>query len=1119
MKHLYQATVLTAIAAILLLCLHPASLFAQASTGAVAQISGSISDPAGAVVAGAQVTATQTDTGFIRAAVTGEDGSYVLPNLIVGSYELQVVHSGFKTYSQTGIVLQVSDSVTVNIKLEIGSTSQSITVTADASMVNTESSSISTVIENSRVVDLPLNGRNLTQLVLLAGAAVSTNFGDYLSSKNYPTSLTIQVAGGEAAGTGYIVDGGGGYNDLYGGANLPLPFPDAIQEFSVQTSMIPAQFGGFPGGVVNLVTASGTNNFHGDLFEFIRNGDVDAINYFASARDTLRRNQFGGVLGGPIVKRKLFFFGGYQGTISRTAPATSTFFVPTAAALNGDFSTLESSACTSKPITLKNPAGGTFAGNQINPATYFNTQAVNYVNKYIPSTTNSCGKILIGIPNPSNEYQYIGRVDWTTNTRNSVFGRYFNSNYSNPPVYTNNNLLDTTRTGIYMMAQEVTMGDTYSLTQKMINSLHLTWTRLPLTRGAAPTVPSASTLGLSIGPAPPGNTPSTSVTGGFSTSCGTCAHAYVNRNQTEVRDDISWIHGRHQIAYGGLYERMHLNENFATLNTGSYSFNGSFTGLGLADFLLGDTSSFTQGSAQIWQAAENMYGLYVQDNFRAGKRLTLLGGVRWSPYYPPYDVHNRTSYFDQAAFVAGQKSSQFVNAPPGVFFPGDTIPGEGAVPAAGMHSHPWDFAPRVGIAWDPTGSGLWSVRASYGLFFADPEMANFEVFSYIAPYGNQVSLVSPSGGWSSPYAAVAGGDPFPRPFPPPSNVSFVPAAEFYTMPLHMHPPNTQQWNLSIQRQVGADLLLTANYVGNKSTHRWIGFQADPAVYIPGTWTGAGSCGSLTVAPGPNGTACSSTGNTAARRVLSLINPTAGAGIGTIPFNDDAGNAEYNALFLTANRRFNRHFSVLANYTWSHCLSEGEQDAEGGGGSIQNPNDIPASHANCNSDLRQIFNVSYVARSPHFQTPLMNIFFSNWEEAGLIGAQTGNWLTPVDGVDISLTNNGNDHPNVIGNPVLSNKTTHEWFNTAAYAEQATGTYGTAGSYSIQGPKNFTYDTQLSRTFKILREGQNLVVRFEAFNALNHPVFNNPTVTFTSSSFGQILSANNPRILEGSMKYTF
>ena len=244
MKIPYGERLLIAIAVILLLCSTSTPLFAQASSGAVAQISGSVSDPAGAVVSGAQVTATQTETGFTRTEVTGVDGTYVLPNLIVGPYKLQVVVRVSKRTLRRGLSSQVNDSVTVNIKLQIGSTTQSITVSADASMVNTESSSVSTVIENNRVLDLPLNGRNLTQLVLLAGAAVSTNFGDYLSSKNYPTSLTIQVAGGEAAGTGYIVDGGGAYNDLYGGSNLPLPFPDAIQEFSVQTSMIPAQFGG-----------------------------------------------------------------------------------------------------------------------------------------------------------------------------------------------------------------------------------------------------------------------------------------------------------------------------------------------------------------------------------------------------------------------------------------------------------------------------------------------------------------------------------------------------------------------------------------------------------------------------------------------------------------------------------------------------------------------------------------------------------------------------------------------------------------------------------------------------------------------------------------------------------
>jgi hypothetical protein len=379
----------------------------------------------------------------------------------------------------------------------------------------------------------------------------------------------------------------------------------------------------------------------------------------------------------------------------------------------------------------------------------------------------------------------------------------------------------------------------------------------------------------------------------------------------------------------------------------------------------------------------------------------------------------------------------------------------------------------------------------------------FETYSYIAPYGNQISLTSPAGGLSAPYAAIPGGDPFPLPFPPPANVPFVAAGEFYTLPLHINPPNTQQWNLSVQRQVGGDLLLTASYLGNKSTHRWLGIPLDPAVYIPGT------CGK---------NPCSTTGNTQSRRVLSLINPTAGALIGSVPSTYDGANAEYNGLLLSANRRFSGNFSVLANYAWSHCLSEGEQNAEGGSGSIQDPSNIRASRGNCISDVRQIFNLSYIAMSPHFENSLVNKVFSNWQQAGIMGASTGTWLTPLDGQDVSLTNVGNDRPNLVGNSHLSNRTIHEWFNTAAYAKQATGTYGNAGSYSILGPGSFTFDAELSRAFKV-RESQSVQLRFEAFNVLNHPVFNNPTTTLTSSNFGRILTANNPRILQAAVKYVF
>ena len=388
----------------------PVSLFAQATTGAVAQISGTVSDPTGARIPTAQVKAIQTNTGYNRTAVTGADGVYVLPNLPIGPYNLQVSGPGFQSYSQKGIVLEVNNNVTVNVILQLGEVSQTFSVSANASMVQTQSTSVSQVIDQNRVAELPLNGRDPTQLILLSGAAVLSTYGDFSSSKNYPTSHATSVAGGQATGTSYYLDGGFAM-DGFSGTNLPLPFPDALQEFSLQTSTIPAQFGGQAAGVVNVVTKSGTNGIHGDAFEFLRNGAVNARNFFAASKDTLKRNQFGGVVGGPIKKDKLFFFGGYQGTRTRTAPPTSTFFVPTAASLAGDFSTLESSTCLAKPRTLTNPAGGLFPGNQVSP-TLFNSSALQMVQKYIPATSDPCGKLLIGIPNPSSENQYIGRVDW-----------------------------------------------------------------------------------------------------------------------------------------------------------------------------------------------------------------------------------------------------------------------------------------------------------------------------------------------------------------------------------------------------------------------------------------------------------------------------------------------------------------------------------------------------------------------------------------------------------------------------------------------------------------------------------------------------------------------------------
>src|SRR2546421_8592194 len=323
-----------------------------------AQVSGTVKDQSGAVLPGVQATVTQTATGLTRSVVTDESGFYLLPNLPVGPYKLEASLPGFRTFEQTGIVLQVGSNPVINVALQVGQVAETVEVQADAALVETRNTGVGQVIDNVRVLELPLNGRQVTDLIILSGAAVGG--GPQMTNRNYPTDA-ISVAGGMNNGLSYLLDGGT-HNDPFNGFNLPLPFPDALQEFKVETSAVPAQYGQHSAGAVNAITKSGTNNFHGDLFEFVRNKVFNARNAFAPERDGLKRNQFGGVLGGPIIKNKLFFFGGDQFTRTRSAPATTIEFVPTAQMLGGDFTSIASAACNGgRPITLRAP----FTNNRV----------------------------------------------------------------------------------------------------------------------------------------------------------------------------------------------------------------------------------------------------------------------------------------------------------------------------------------------------------------------------------------------------------------------------------------------------------------------------------------------------------------------------------------------------------------------------------------------------------------------------------------------------------------------------------------------------------------------------------------------------------------------------------
>src|SRR5712691_11208800 len=403
----------------------PTRALAQAVANAA--IHGVVSDPSGAFIPLAQIKATQTETGQVISTVTTSDGAYLLPNLPVGPYSVEATAQGFNGYLRSGIVLQVGNNVQINIKLQLGAVSQELRVSANAVMVETTDTSISQVVDQRRIVDLPLNGRQATDLILLSGGAVMppNAASRVITTHDYPTAVGSSVSGGQINGNNYLLDGGD-HNDSHSNVNLPFPFPDALQEFSVQTNGVSSRYGLHPGAVVNVVTRSGTNQFHGGLFEFVRNGDFNARNFFAATQDTLRRNQFGGTLGAPIKKDKLFGFFGYQRTIVRTAPPSTISFVPTQAALNGDFSGLESPGCQATkahrvitdPTTMQ-----PFANDFVSP-NLFSAQAKNLA-KYLPISNDPCGKLTYGIPNPSEESQYIGRVDWLQSTKNTFFSRYF----------------------------------------------------------------------------------------------------------------------------------------------------------------------------------------------------------------------------------------------------------------------------------------------------------------------------------------------------------------------------------------------------------------------------------------------------------------------------------------------------------------------------------------------------------------------------------------------------------------------------------------------------------------------------------------------------------------------
>ncbi|HSU62180.1 MAG TPA: carboxypeptidase regulatory-like domain-containing protein, partial [Bryobacteraceae bacterium] len=889
-----------------------------------AQVTGEVTDPTGAAVAGATVTMTETERGVSHQTKSDSNGRYTLPNLPVGPYRLEASLAGFKTYTQTGITLQVGDHPVINIGLQVGAVTENVEVTAGAAMVQSEQTSISQVINQKSIVELPLNGRQPTQLVLISGASVVTGGGDMTGSKNYWTSTTISVGGGQGNGTNYLLDGGDNV-DTMTNVNLPFPFPDALQEFSVDTNALPARNGTQPGGVVNIVTKSGTNQFHGSAFEFLRNGDVNARNYFGKTHDLLKRNQFGGTLGGRIIRDKLFFFGGYQGTRIRNVSPSSTAYVPTAAELAGDFSVAESPACiagATKPRKITIPGTKTAIGDTSNvfaSGVKFDPAALALV-KFLPTTSDPCGKLTYSTPSIQNEDQGIGRLDWIQSSKHTAFLRYFYTTYLQPAFYDPTNVLVTTSPGNDESAQSATIGDTYTFNPTTVNSLHATFTRRTDFRGPNSNFFNAKKLGINITTLVPDDFRLSVSNPGFSVGCGTCSPGYFNVTTYQLADDVDLIRGRHHLGFGVdiIYTQNNLLSGY--LQNGSFAFDGVATGDSMLDFLTGTMSGFSQSLPQQPAPRMTIPALYVQDTIHATSRLTVNAGLRWEPMFWPVDHWHRGSAFSMANFLAGVHSKVYSNAPAGSLYYGD--PGVNA-------SFTGDnklsvFSPRLGLAWDPKGDGKQTLRVGAALMYDSGMLYTAQRLASNPPFVNEIDLqTSNPGGFSDPWNTgyhYPGGNPFP-----PTGSYFPQYALYVVLPQDFKPMSVAQWNVSYQRQFGSSWLASISYLGNKTSHVWLGQETNPAVYSPSV------CAQFSKG-------CT-TSNTNQRRVLGLLDPTQGQYYGGLDYVYDGGNANYNALLVSAQQRLSHGVTFLANYTWSHCISDGDFTRDIAGPTFLNPYDL------------------------------------------------------------------------------------------------------------------------------------------------------------------------------------
>ena len=1064
--------------------------FAQAVS--TASISGTVRDESGAILPGVTVTATQTATGLTRTVVSDDAGGYTLQSLPVGPYRLEFTLAGFRTFVQTGITLQVNTNPTVNATLSLGELSETVQVEASAALIETRNPGLGQLMENEQVVELPLNGRQTLDLVYLTGMATPSGTLGGARGTTFGAPQTISVAGGLANGAAYLLDGGT-HNDPFNNAAQPFPFPEALQEFKVETSALPAQYGYHSAAAVNAITRSGTNSLSGSVFEFFRDDALNATNPFSPLGpdgkrrgDGLNRNQFGGTLGGPIVTDRLFFFAGYQQTRIRRLPPTEFQFVPTPAMLAGDFTAVTSPACNAgRPqLTLRAP----FVNNRVSPA-LFSPAAVRLAGM-LPVPDNPCGQVFFDRPDDADEYALVSKIDYTAGSSHSLFGRLQVVRLDTPGNFDGTTLMSYSAASFKNRLYSFVFGDTLLFGNNAVNGLRVTVNRGDYRKFHTPIV-DYSDLGIRATPVVP-DALRMSVTGGFSLTPAPSLPGETPTWTYQVAEDFSVIRGPHQFGVGANYIYTRLDSKSYLAASGNVTFTGQQTGLGLGDFLLGRAASFSQGTVAGLNLRSHYVGLYAQDTWRMSPNVTFSLGLRWEPYLPVSSATDQITYFDRGRFDRGLRSSVFRNAPPGLMFPGD----EG-MPGSKIARNQWsNVAPRVGVVWDPGGEGRESVRGSYGRFYDVPHLQGFVALPQSAPWGNTITVTNLPAGWDDPWVAYPGGNPIPIAVSP--DMQFPQAASYTIFPLDLAATNMDQWNVSYQRQIGGAWMVSANYLGSHTRNLWGADQINPAVFGPGA----------TVA------------NTNQRRVLSLQDPVAGAAFASIQVLDNDGTAEYHGLLLSVQRRRASGLTVQGNYTRSHCVTDLQNYEPGiAGAPFMIPGRRDLDRGKCANSADHIFNLSTVYEIPGAGGGVTRALTSGWQLSGIVTARSGSYFTVTTGVDTALTGQPNQRANqVIGDPFVPNRSVNAWLNPAAFQAPAAGSYGTMPIDALLGPGRWLVDLGLSRGFRLDRH--QLQLRFEAFNVLNHVNPANPISTMNNPNFGRVVAtATEPRILQLAVKYLF